>query len=230
MLRLAFDEAEGVRQNWVGPEHYLLAVLAGRGPAVEAMAALGITHEVLAARLAAMKSVNGRRGYYRKSRWTSPNPAAYRVNGWAHGYAAAAGRPRPTPEDWLLAVVYQEDSMAASVLNELGVSAAAVVQELRRRGAVTPGFEPPEARPWRGVREVEVARVNWQAVVDLLSQRHPPGSEWQWGFNSRRDRPGKVQFAAEEGIDLEGIVAEAINGVTPAHRRRRGAARGVTPA
>jgi hypothetical protein len=28
------------------------------------------------------------------------------------------------------------------------------------------------------------------------------------GFNSRKDRPGKIQFSAEDGIDLEAIVAE----------------------
>jgi hypothetical protein len=45
-------------------------------------------------------------------------------------------------------------------------------------------------------------------VADLLSEKHPPGSEWRWGFNSRKDRPGKIQFAAEDGIDLDAIVAE----------------------
>jgi len=54
-----------------------------------------------------------------------------------------------------------------------------------------------------------VARSEWQAVVDLLCERHPPGSEWRWGFNSRRDRPGRVQFVAEDGIRLDAIVAEA---------------------
>jgi hypothetical protein len=31
----------------------------------------------------------------------------------------------------------------------------------------------------------------------------------RWGFNSRRDRPGKIQFVAEDGIDIDAIVAEA---------------------
>ncbi len=51
-------------------------------------------------------------------------------------------------------------------------------------------------------------------VVDVLSDRHPPGSEWQWGFNSRKDRAGKIQFSAEDGIDLDAIVAEARAGQT----------------
>jgi hypothetical protein len=131
------------------------------------------------------------------------------VSGWAKGFAAASARERPTPEDWLLSIVYCGDGGVASALDNFGVSAAIVVDAIRRRGLKTPDFEPEEHRPWRGPRTTEVARSEWQAVVDLLNEKHPPGSAWRWGFNSRKDRPGRIQFAAEEGINLEAIVAEA---------------------
>jgi hypothetical protein len=99
--------------------------------------------------------------------------------------------------------------MVASILHELGVSGAVVVEALRGRGVKTPDFEPEVYRPWRGRREMEVARSEWRAVVGVLNAKHPPGSEWQWGFNSREDRPGKVQFSAEDGVDLDAIVTEA---------------------
>jgi ATP-dependent Clp protease ATP-binding subunit ClpA len=204
----AAEEARRLRQNWLGPEHYLLALLSEPSGATEVMAERGVTYERLAAHLGALIPVNGRRVRRVAPTWITTNPAAHDVRGWARGFAARAGRRRPTAEDWLLAIAYA-DGLGASVLHELGVSAAAIVQALRRRGVETPGFEPEEHRPWRGAREVEVARSEWQRVADLLSAKHPPGSEWRWGFNSRKDRPGKIQFAAEEGIDLEAIVAEA---------------------
>ncbi len=95
------------------------------------------------------------------------------------------------------------------VLRELGVSAAGVVEEIRLRGTETPDFNPDEDRPWRGHHEVEVAKSEWQEVVDVLIEKVPPSSGLRWGFNSRRDRPGKIQFVSEDGVDLDAIVAEA---------------------
>jgi ATP-dependent Clp protease ATP-binding subunit ClpA len=209
-LDKAAEEARRLRQNWLGPEHYLLAVLAEPSVATETMAELGVTYDRLAPEFGRMmKFVNGRRVRYIEAKGITTNPAAHNVSGWAKGFAGASARERPTSEDWLLSIVYCGDSVVASALHNFGVSAAAVVDAIRRRGLKTPDFEPEEHRPWRGPRTTEVARSEWQAVVDLLNEKHPPGSAWRWGFNSRKDRPGKIQFAAEEGIDLEAIVAEA---------------------
>jgi ATP-dependent Clp protease ATP-binding subunit ClpA len=210
VISKAAEEAHQLRQNWLGPCHYLLAVVAEPSVATEALAELGVTHDHLAQAFGAMNTVNGRRIRYIKSKLITTNPAAHDVSGWARGFAAASGRRKPSPEDWLLAIVYGNNGMVNSVLHELGVSAATIVDALRRRGVRVPEFEPEEDRPWRSPRSVEVTKSEWQTVVDALSEKHPPGSEWQWGFNSRKDRPGKIQFSAEEGIDLEAIVAEAL--------------------
>jgi ClpA/ClpB-like protein len=199
-----------MRTNWLGPCHYLLALLAEPSIATDAMAEVGLTRDRLAKALGPMNMVNGKRTRYFKSKWITTNPAAHDAEGWAMGFAAAAGRRSPSPEDWLLAIVYRDRGMLGSVLHELGVSSAAIVVALRRRGVKVPDFEPEEHRPWRGHRTVEVSRSEWRAVVDALSAKHPPGSEWRWGFNSRKDRPGKIQFSAEDGIDLEAIVAETL--------------------
>lgn len=205
----AAEEARRLRQNWLGPEHYLLAVLAEPSIATETMAELGVAHDRLAIEFGRIKIINGRRVRYIESKGITTNPASHDVRGWAKGFAAACGRERPTPEDWLLSIVYRDHSVVGSALHHLGVSAAAVVDAIRRRGLKTPDFEPEEHRRWRGPRTTEVARSEWKAVVDVLNEKHPPGSEWRWGFDSRKDRPGKIQFAAEEGIDLEAVVAEA---------------------
>jgi len=59
VLGKAFKEAGRLRQNWLGPEHYLLAVLAEPSVATDAMAAHGVTHERVAGVLARVKTVNG---------------------------------------------------------------------------------------------------------------------------------------------------------------------------
>lgn len=209
MLGKAAKEARQLRQNWLGPEHYLLAVLAEQGVATDAMGALGVTHERVAGQLARMNTFNGRRIRYLESKGITTNPRAHDVSGWANGFAAAAGRQKPSREDWLLAALYEGGGIVGTVLHELGTSAAAVVDVMRHRGLRTPDFDPDEDRPWEGRQEIEVAKAEWQEVVDTLSEKHPPGSKLRWGFNSRRDRPGKIQFVAEDGIDLDAIVAEA---------------------
>jgi ATP-dependent Clp protease ATP-binding subunit ClpA len=209
VLSKAAKKAIALRQNWLGPEHYLLAVLAEPGVATEAMNELGVTHDGVASRLAQMKTVNGSRIRYSEAKGITTNPQAHDVSGWASGFSAAAGRHEPSPEDWLLAVLYEGGGIVQSVLDELGVSKAAVVDAMRGRGVKTPDFQPQEERQWQGRQEVEVDRSEWQALVDVLSESFPPGHNLRWGFNSRRDRAGKVQFVAEDGIDLEALVAEA---------------------
>jgi ATP-dependent Clp protease ATP-binding subunit ClpA len=208
-LDKAAKEAIRLRQNWLGPEHYLLAVLAESSDAADVMTELGVTHERVADHLARTKRVNGRQIRYLESKGITTNPAAHDVSGWANGFAAAVGRQKPSPEDWLLAVLYEGSGIVESLLHELGTSAAAGVDAMRRKGVKTPEFNPPEYRPWRGRREVEVTSAEWQTVVDVLNEQVPSSSRLRWGFNSRRDRRGKIQFVAEDGIDLDAIVLKA---------------------
>src|SRR5438128_1133212 len=52
----ASHEARRLRQNWIGPEHCLLAILAQPSVATEVMAELGATHESVNAQLLRLKS------------------------------------------------------------------------------------------------------------------------------------------------------------------------------
>ncbi len=205
----AANEASQLRQNWLGPEHYLLAVLAEPSVATDALAELGVTHHGFAGQLARMNTLNRRKTRYLESKGITSNPKSHDVSGWANGFAAAARRRKPNPEDWLLAAVYEGGGIVRGALRELGTSVGAVVELLRRRGVETPDFLPDEERPWQGYSEVEVANSEWQQVVDVLNDTVQPSSSLRWGFNSRRDRPGKIQFVAEDGIDLDAVVLEA---------------------
>jgi ATP-dependent Clp protease ATP-binding subunit ClpA len=146
VLSKAAKAAQQLRQNWLGPEHYLLAVLAEPGIATEAMAAVGVTHERVTNQLARVKTVNGRRIRYFESKGITTNPRAHDVSGWAHGFAAAEGREEPSQEDWLLATLYKGGGIVESVLRDLGTSPAAAVGMLRQRGLRTPDFDPTEMR------------------------------------------------------------------------------------
>jgi len=201
--RGAVEQARQLDHGWVGPEHFLLAVLAEPSVASEALGELGVTYELLRERL--------------HSRGDDPdlpaarngialNPASHRLVGWTRGFAAAQGPMTPLPEHWLVALVYSDDRAAMS-LHSFGVTAQAVLDALAGRGSPVPVDPPAPYRPWRGVHHVTVAEDERRPVVQLLLERHPPGSEWRWGFN-RVGEPRRCRITAEGGIDLDAIVAE----------------------
>jgi hypothetical protein len=55
---------------------------------------------------------------------------------------------------------------------------------------------------------VEFSRSKTSEVLQLLAERHPPGSGSTFGFNHKDDEIAWVR--AEDGIDLQGIVDEAL--------------------
>lgn len=186
----------------------MLAVLGEPSAATEALAELGVSHARLTEHLRSQKHEPPPPPL---DPTTAPllNPAAYMLMGWAQGYATAAGLREPQPADWVLATVYRDaGGVVAPYLHSLGISASALVDALARRGVPTPPLEPPTYRPWRGHRTVEVAKAELEPVLALLHKRHPPGSEWRWGFNSLPNDPQRARLLTEDGIDLEAIVAE----------------------
>lgn len=211
--RSAFEQARLLGHGWVGPEHFLLAVLSTASAASEALAAAGVTYEQVRDHVRSVRhepdagppAGGGRRG-------VTPNPAAHQLMGWARGYALASGAAGPAPEHWLIALLYEGDR-GAMWLHPFGVGAGVVVAALAARGVPVPRSAPPEHRPWRGLRHASVAEDELRPVLDLLRQRHPAGSEWRWGFNRvggvggvGDSRQGRI--SAEAGVDLEAIVAE----------------------
>jgi hypothetical protein len=201
--RGAVEQARQLDHGWAGPEHFLLALLAEPNVASETLNALGVTHDLLRERLrlrgADPDLPDARTGIV-------INPAGHRLVGWARGFAAAQGSRTPRPEHWLVALLYS-DERAAMSLHPFGVTAQAVSDALAGRGLPVPGFAPAEHRPWRGVHHVWVADEERRPVVHVLLERHPPGSEWRWGFNWVGE-PRRCRISAEDGVDLDGIVAE----------------------
>jgi hypothetical protein len=203
----AFEQARSLGNSWVGPDHFLLAALAAPSPAAEALAELGLTHGRLLEYLRSHHR-DSPKGQLAAGAEPQLNPASYRVIGWAQGFAAAAGLSDPEPADWLLSVLYL-DSLLYGFLGGTGVSAHDIMAALRHRGVRVPEREPHVEPPMRGFRRVDMSEAELEPVLKLLNQRHPAGSEWRWGFNYVSGDPRSAYVVAEEGIDLDAIVAQA---------------------
>jgi hypothetical protein len=205
----AADQARRLEHGWIGPEHVLLALFAQPSPATEALEEVGVTRERAEEAARAMGRSDPPPPPYDPGAGLSPNSAWYRLTGCAEGLGLAAGRRWPRPEHFLVAMVYG-DHVLAPLLHRAGSSEQALLAALARRGVPVPEADPPAYRPWRGGRHVEVTEAELQPVVGLLIDRHPPGSEWRWGFNwlpgPEEGGPRRAIVDAEEGIDLEAVL------------------------
>ncbi|MGH9222373.1 MAG: Clp protease N-terminal domain-containing protein [Acidimicrobiales bacterium] len=213
----AFEEARNLGHGWVGTEHFLLALLAVQSVAVDALNSLGVDYERVADQLrnTELDPDFPALRYDPEKGLSGPNPAGHQLMGRAAGLALAWGRATPSPEDWLVAMIYSA-ACVASLLSTLDVTQEAVLAALRDRGVRVPDVEPPRHKPWCEGSEVEVSAHRLGTILRLLNERHPAGSEQRWGFNWLPKRPGYAVVTGEEGIDLDGIVAAAAADESPA--------------
>jgi hypothetical protein len=109
-------------------------------------------------------------------------------------------------------MVYGEHAVP-ELLHRVGANEQALLDALARRGVPVPAVDPPVYRPMRGHHRIEVTEAELKGVLDILGERHPPGSEWRWGFNWLPDReeggPRWAWVGGEEGVDLEDALATA---------------------
>jgi Clp amino terminal domain, pathogenicity island component len=209
VLGPAADQARRLDHGWVGPEHYLLALLAESSVVTETLADLGVTYDRLVEDLRRQEGASVWPPPRSVAKGLSPNAAAYKLEARAEGLALAFGYRWPKPEHWLLAMIYDDSYGVAGRLHHLGATQPATLDALRRRGVRVPEVEPPLYRPWRGHHRVEVDEAELKPLIDLLIQQHPPGSPWRWGFNWLPGQPRRARVDSEEGIDLEQALAEA---------------------
>jgi Clp amino terminal domain, pathogenicity island component len=202
----AIAQSRRLDHQWIGPEHFLLALLAEPSVASETLEALGVTYERFAEQVRSARHDPDLPARAGERTGILVNPAAHELIGWARGLAAAAGFERPRPADWLVALLYA-DERCDMWLQAFGTSARTVADALAARGVVVPAWPAPEHRPWRGARHVYVSEAELEPALKLLNERHPPGTEWRWGFNNVGE-PRRGRITAEEGIDLDAIVAE----------------------
>lgn len=210
----AADHARRLEHGWIGPEHVLLALFDEPSAATEALEEVGVTRDLVEEEVRAHGRSEPPGPAYDPPKGQSPNPAWYKLTGLARGLALATGQRRAGPEQFLLAMLYEEHAIAP-LLPRGGSSQEALLNALRRRGVKVPEVDPPVYRPWRGHHRIDVSQAELKPVVDVLIERHPPGSEWRWGFNwypadpDDEGGPRRAWVGGEEGIDLEDALATA---------------------
>jgi ATP-dependent Clp protease ATP-binding subunit ClpA len=204
----AWEQAKRLSHHWVGPEHVLLSILLGPEDelAVRALRASGLRVEIVEQQLEEMNTA-GPRTEKPEEEGSSSNPYFQQVLGRAEGFAASFGAQEPEAVHFLLAMLW--DTRFWQLAEGQGVRRAGVIAELRRLGATLPAAPPPLLeRVLAMTQNVEFPRDRLDDVVRLLLERHPPTKDGPiWGFNYVGADLAVV--SAEDGIDLDAIVAEA---------------------
>jgi hypothetical protein len=220
LLGRAWKEAEDLGHDWVGGEHFLLALLRPGDDSVAAQALrdAGLTHEAFAEAFVhvladAEEAKSSRRPKKPKPRReVKLNPAAYQSMGFAEGVAAGLGATAAGPEHVVVAVIWDQWSPTTRVLQRLGVRREDIVDRLAGLGVPLPPVGlPPLAERSRG-KTVVVPIEQLRALVAELPGLLPPGSHF--GFNHDGEQGW---LTAGEGVDLPKYIALALD----AWERRR---------
>lgn len=202
------DEAVRLGQHWMGPEHTLLGILRGDadGVARRALEQAGVDASMVEGWIIRMDTaepavkMEGRSG-------VKPNPRWYTIEGRAEGIAVALGAEEPASVHFVFALLW--DQRRWDLTEAPGVSREGIVAALAELGATLPAAPLPELeRRLNLTQYVEFPRSKTSEVLRLLVERHPPGSGPTFGFNYKDDETAWVD--AEDGIDLQGIVDEAL--------------------
>lgn len=126
-LNLAVETAQDMGHNYVGTEHILLGLLKeGSGVAAAALQQCGVTEQALSDKISGVDGIAA-------STTLTPNdftPRTKRVLKSAMLISSRMGSGYVGTEHLLLAVISESDSYAVAFLNELGVSAEAIVQAI----------------------------------------------------------------------------------------------------
>jgi hypothetical protein len=207
----AFMEARRLGHHWIGPEHGMLAILHAADPddvAYRVLTEARIDADRFEQNFLATRGKHQRVGDDKEGTIT-PTPAWYRFFGRAEGFAAAMGSVEVLPVHLLLALLWDEQDRLLSERH--GVVRETLVESLLRLGVRVP-TPPLPALPAFGSSEawqrVDLPSSALDRVMPLLIQRYPPGSGPRFRFN--HDGHGNAWVYAQEGIDLQALLTEAL--------------------
>jgi ClpA/ClpB-like protein len=207
LLKMGADEATRLGQHWMGPEHTLLGILRDdpEDVARRALERAGVDAAMVEGWIIRMNTDPPAAKTEAKS-GVRPNPRWYTIDGRAEGMAAALGAKEAGSVHFLLALLW--DQRRWHLTEEPGVSREAIVGALAELGVPLPAAPMPEfERKLNFTQYVEFPRSQASEVLQILAERHPPGSGPTFGFNYKDDETAWIR--AEDGIDLQGIVDEA---------------------
>jgi hypothetical protein len=209
LLARAWKEAEDLGHSWVGPDHFLLALLrpADESVAADVLRACGLTHERFAEELARVLD-KASLGRAKETEQATPelNPAAYCMRGRAEGMATGLGEEQVGPEHVVLAALWDPYTLTRDVLTNLGVDPENVVSRVASAGIRVPAVPLPKPEQWRWGDEVDVPIAQLCALTAELPGLLPPGTPF--AFNHDGKERGWV--IAGEDVDLDAYVSFAL--------------------
>jgi hypothetical protein len=204
----AWTEAEALGHDWVGDEHFLLALTRTDSLAAKALSECGATYEALRDELARQLTLDEDHPF--EPVWGNCQreltPAAYELMGWAEGFAASRG-DRPGTEDVLLAVLWHPNSLSSEMLKTTAVGRAAVKNRLGELGVPVPPIDPTpdDVRPVGP--KVYFPPDKLDVVLREVQPQLPESSHFGWNLNHDGT---KAYVSADPAVDLEALVSRAL--------------------
>lgn len=172
----------------MGPEHTLLGILRGdpEDVARRALEQAGVDAAMVEGWIIKMDTAGAPASKAEGEAGVRPNPMWYTIEGRAEGMALALGAERARAVHFLLALLW--DQRRWHFTEEPGVSREAIVAALAELGVPLPAAPLPEVeRKLDFTPYVEFPRGKASEVLELLAERHPPGSGPTFGFNYKDD-------------------------------------------
>ena len=207
LLKIGAEEASRLGQHWMGPEHTLLGILRGEPDDVarRALEQAGVDADMLEGWITRMDTNTEEET---EKSGVTPNPRWQTIHGRAEGIAAGLGAEKTGTVHFLLATLW--DDRRWWLTETPGLTREAIVAALAELGAPLPAASLPELeRKLNMTQYVEFPRRATDQVLKLLVERHPPSPDGPGiSFNYKDDETAWVR--AEDGIDLQGAVDEAL--------------------
>lgn len=167
LARLANDAADGLGHNWIGIEHFVLAILhpSTESPAKDALNACGVSYEVVRICVSELPaSYSGARGLEPPATGRLLGSDALQFIGRADGLAIGMGSLAILPEHLLMSVVWDPaDSVAICILERCGATRKSLLEALRHSGVAVPLIPLKAQREWSEFSSVpaeDVQRVS----------------------------------------------------------------------
>jgi hypothetical protein len=214
LLDAAAREAVALGFSWVGPDEFLLAILAldDHSVARAALEGCGIRRDEFADALKrSVDESDSPSDEVAEPSGMTLNPAGHELIGRAEGLAAGLGAPAVSDEHVLIAYLWDASSAELEVL--CGVTREAVMDRLRSLGVAVPSGHLPSSSVPRPQTKVFIPYSDHMRVVTALISRLPRDS--RFGFN--HDGRSRAWVVADWQIDLEAEVAEVLGelGIQP---------------
>jgi Cysteine-rich CPCC/Clp amino terminal domain, pathogenicity island component len=202
LFSFAAEEARARDHHWLGPEHFILAIL-GRpedSAAAQALRASGVTYDAFSAEYE--RRLDRADRPERKSSGIGSTPAYHEIIGFAKGLAAGLGSEQVTGEHVLLAVLWEPETGGADLLETIGAEREDVLARLVELRVDVPRQPLPRRRERRRYGERFYVPLDQLEAIRAELAAYLPIS---WNVEE-----GRGWVSGPEGVDLSDYIPFAL--------------------